>query len=175
MKQEIVILANHNTKERIAVVIDPTENIITLEGFDEKFGGNWVRVGELSPGDMLKFTSDDIYLGFDNREDDNYCQGALIKKYPWEGFVKPIFIMKPTIGRVVIYNTTEADIAKMKAASIINGGCNIQDKLPAIIVAVHSDECVNLIVITGGNLDLRVTSANKGDQPMNWNWPIIER
>ena len=80
MKQEIVILANHNTKERIAVVIDPTENIITLEEFDEKFRGNWVRVGELSPGDMLKFTSDDIYLGFDNREDDNYCQGALIKK-----------------------------------------------------------------------------------------------
>ena len=80
MKQEIVILANHNTKERIAVVIDPTENIITLEEFDEKFRGNWVRVGELSPGDMLLFTSDDIYLGFDTREDDNYCQGALIKK-----------------------------------------------------------------------------------------------
>jgi hypothetical protein len=94
---------------------------------------------------------------------------------PWAGFVKPIYIMKPTIGRVVIYNTTEADKAKMEAASTLNGGCNTQDKLPAIITAVWSDECVNLKVITDGNLDLWVTSANKGDEPMNWNWPVIEK
>lgn len=80
MKQEVIILANHNTNERIAVVVDPTENKITTKSLNEKLGGNWVRVGELRLGDMLKFTSDDIYLGFDNREDDNYCQGALIKK-----------------------------------------------------------------------------------------------
>lgn len=83
--------------------------------------------------------------------------------------------MKPTIGRVVIYNTTDADKAKMEAASKINGGCNVQDKLPAIIVAVWGDECVNLKVVTDGNLDLWVTSSLKGDQPMNWNWPVIEK
>lgn len=81
--------------------------------------------------------------------------------------------MKPTIGRVVIYNTTSADKAKMEAANTLNGSCNTQDKLPAIITAVWSDECVNLKVITDGNLDLWVTSANKGDEPMNWNWPVI--
>ena len=80
--------------------------------------------------------------------------------------------MKPTIGRIVIYNTTEADKAKMRAAGL-NGTCNVQDILPAIIVAVWSDECVNLKVITDGILDLWVTSALKGDQPMNWNWPVI--
>lgn len=83
--------------------------------------------------------------------------------------------MKPTIGRIVIYNTTDADKAKMTAASLISGGCNVQDQLPAIIVAVWGENCVNLKVITDGNLDLWVTSAIQGDQPMNWNWPVIER
>jgi len=83
--------------------------------------------------------------------------------------------MKPTIGRVVIYNTTDADKAKMEAASKINGGCNKQDKLPAIIVAVWGETCVNLKVITDGNLELWVTSALQGDAPMNWNWPVIEQ
>jgi hypothetical protein len=79
MNKGLTILANHNTNERIVVFINPTENNIQ-KIVNEKFGGNWVKVGELCLGDMLKFTSDDIYLGFDNREDDNYCQGALIKK-----------------------------------------------------------------------------------------------
>lgn len=83
--------------------------------------------------------------------------------------------MKPTIGRVVIYNTTEADQAKMRAAGTLNGGCNVQDKLPAIIVAVWSETCVNLKVIADGNLDLWVTSANQGDALGNWDWPVIEK
>lgn len=83
--------------------------------------------------------------------------------------------MNPTIGRVVIYNTTDTDKAKMKAASTINGGCNVQDKLPAIIVAVWSEECVNLKVITDGNLELWVTSSMKGSAPMNWEWPEIKK
>jgi hypothetical protein len=81
--------------------------------------------------------------------------------------------MPPTIGRVVIYTTTDADKAKMEAASKVSG-CNVQDKLPAIIVAVWSPECVNLKVITDGNLDLWVTSSLKGDQPYNWDYPVIE-
>lgn len=83
--------------------------------------------------------------------------------------------MNPTIGRVVIYNTTDTDKAKMKAASAINGGCNVQDKLPAIIVAVWSEECVNLKVITDGNLELWVTSSMKGSAPRNWEWPEIKK
>ena len=82
--------------------------------------------------------------------------------------------MKPTIGRVVIYNTTEADKAKMDAASKMYGDCNKQDKLPAIITAVWGPTCVNLKIIADGYFDLWVTSANQGDQPMQWDWPIRE-
>lgn len=83
--------------------------------------------------------------------------------------------MKPTIGRVVIYTTTDADKAKMQEANTLNGGCNIQDQLPAIIVAVWGEECVNLKVITDGNLELWVTSSMQGDGPGGWSWPVIER
>jgi len=78
--------------------------------------------------------------------------------------------MKATIGRIVIYNTSVVDREKMSIANY----CNVQDKLPAIIVAVWSDECVNLKVITDGNMDLWVTSAIKGDNEMNWDWPVRE-
>jgi hypothetical protein len=81
--------------------------------------------------------------------------------------------MKPTIGRIVFYNTTEADKAKMEEA-YNKGGCNVQDKLPAVVVAVWGETCVNLKVIADGNLDLWVTSSNKGDNLGNWNYPIIE-
>lgn len=52
--------------------------------------------------------------------------------------------------------------------------CNVQDKLPAVITAVWGDECVNLKVIVDGCFDLWITSALKGDNPMNWNWTVIE-
>ena len=83
--------------------------------------------------------------------------------------------MTPTIGRIVIYNATDTDKAKMEASQKVLGGCNIQEKLPAIIVAVWSDTCVNLKVICDGNLELWVTSSLQGDAPMNWNLPVIEK
>jgi hypothetical protein len=82
--------------------------------------------------------------------------------------------MKPTIGRIVIYTPSDSDKAKMEAASKIKGGCNVMDKLPAVITAVWGDTCVNLKVICDGNLDLWVTSATQGEEPMNWNWPVIQ-
>lgn len=82
--------------------------------------------------------------------------------------------MKPTIGRIVIYTSSDSDKNQMKAADAINGGCNVQDKLPAIITAVWSDTCVNLKVICDGNLELWKTSSTKGDEPYCWNWPVIE-
>jgi hypothetical protein len=78
--------------------------------------------------------------------------------------------MKPSIGRIVIYNTTEDDRTKMKEA-----GCNKQEKLPAIIVSVWSESCVNLRVLCDGNMDLWKTSSSQGDIPSNWNWPVIEK
>lgn len=78
--------------------------------------------------------------------------------------------MAPTIGRIVIYNTTDSDKEKMRLASRTTG-CNVQDKLPAIVVAVWGEECVNLKVICDGNLEIWATSVTLGDNPYNWNWP----
>lgn len=86
---------------------------------------------------------------------------------PWVGFVKPVYIMDTTIGRVVIYKTTEADQQRMR----LTPNCNVAKELPALTVAVHSDECVNLKVIADGELDIWVTSVIKGDKPGNWDFP----
>ncbi|MEA4981410.1 MAG: hypothetical protein VB066_01705 [Paludibacter sp.] len=82
--------------------------------------------------------------------------------------------MKPAIGRIVTYTTSDSDKNQMKAAGAISGGCNVQDKLPAIITAVWSETCVNLKVICDGNLELWKTSSIQGDEPYCWNWPVIE-
>jgi hypothetical protein len=72
----LTILANYQTKERMVVFINPKENNI-LEIVNAKYGGSWVKVNELRLGDVLRFESEDDYLGFDNREDYNYCKGRL--------------------------------------------------------------------------------------------------
>lgn len=82
--------------------------------------------------------------------------------------------MKPTIGRIVHYKTNAVDKSKMEAARKLNGGCNDSEVLPAIVVAVWSENCINLRVIADGNLDLWKTSVPKGDQPGQWSWPVQE-
>lgn len=93
---------------------------------------------------------------------------------PWAGFVKPNLTMVPTIGRVVIYNTTEAEQQKMCDMQ----NCNVQQKLPAVVVAVWGDteeSAINLNVQLDGEGSLWVTSALKGDEPGQWNWPEIKK
>ena len=82
--------------------------------------------------------------------------------------------MNPTIGRIVHYKTDESDKVKMKAASSINGGCNTSEVLPAVVVAVWGESCVNLRVIADGNLDIWKTSVLHGDQQGQWSWPLKE-
>lgn len=79
MNKGISIFANYNTNERIVVFLDPIKNDIH-KIVNEKYSGNWVKVNEFCLGDEIKFKSDDIYQGFDDRIDDNYCKGSLIKK-----------------------------------------------------------------------------------------------
>ena len=79
--------------------------------------------------------------------------------------------MKPTIGRVVVYKTTEQDQSLMKAKSETDGRCNVQEELPAVIVAVWSDECVNLKVNLDGDGEIWKTSINNGNEQGQWNWP----
>lgn len=93
--------------------------------------------------------------------------------------------MKPTIGRVVIYHTTEQERNFNKLSG------NLQYELPAIIVAVHSDTCVNLKVFPDGVGDMWKTSielaregAKVGDTDERlgapspegcWSWPVINK
>ena len=71
--------------------------------------------------------------------------------------------MKPTIGRIVIYKLYEGFEPCLK-----NGG---ETELPAVIVRVWSDTCVNLKVLTDGVHDEWVTSVVQGEGPRSWNWP----
>lgn len=80
--------------------------------------------------------------------------------------------MKPTIGRIVIYNSTNEQLKAMESSYKNTGkSCNVQSKLPAIIVAVWSDFMVNLKVITDGQDDLWVTSSHYGTGAGEWQWP----
>jgi hypothetical protein len=76
--------------------------------------------------------------------------------------------MRPTLGRIVIYS--------------IGGACdpcyatsNGAKELPAIIVRVWSDNCVNLKVMTDAVHDQWVTSCGYAETPVegcaSWNWP----
>jgi len=67
-----------NTPEYQNVALTTLNDAPTGFGMvNEKYGGSWVKVNELCSGDVLKFNSEDVYQGFDNREDNNYCQGNL--------------------------------------------------------------------------------------------------
>lgn len=86
--------------------------------------------------------------------------------------------MKPTIGRIVIYNLTPEQQVKLggnHCTHYENGTVTGSNKAVAIIVAVWSDTCVNLKVLGDSNNNLWVTSATQGDQLYQWNWPVIEK
>jgi hypothetical protein len=85
-------------------------------------------------------------------------------------------MQKPTIGRIVIYNTTSEDRENMRHLP----ACNVQEKLPAIIVAVWGDmpnSAVNLQVICDGSATIWKTSICVADTPGQegrWEWPVKE-
>lgn len=75
--------------------------------------------------------------------------------------------MHPTVGRAVHYTTLENPIVT----------------LPAIVVKVHSDTCVDLVIF-GVDIDVPAvirTSVNEEvslpsgatEQPGTWRWPVI--
>lgn len=78
---------------------------------------------------------------------------------------------KPTVGRIVIYNTTEKE---REALSMLSN--NSSKQLPAVVVGVWGESCINVKVMVDGNhADLWKTSINNGDAEGNWNWPVIAR
>lgn len=87
----------------------------------------------------------------------------------------------PTIGRIVVYNTTEAERNALRLL-----GCNASDELPAVIVAVWGDtpqSAINVKVMVDGNHpDLWKTSIALGSPDADgkypgstWHWPVIKK
>ena len=67
--------------------------------------------------------------------------------------------MKPSIGRIVIYTGKEAEV-------------NTQKQCPAVVVAVWSDTCVNLRLLTdSSDAPPWVTSVTEGTGERSWKWP----
>jgi hypothetical protein len=67
----------------------------------------------------------------------------------------------PSIGRVVHYNVPEDE----------RKNCNYASVLPAVIVRIWSNECVNLKVLNDEKEDFWRTSVVLGDQEGEWFWP----
>lgn len=73
---------------------------------------------------------------------------------------------QPSVGRIVHYHVGAFDGPEMRHNH------TEEEDLPAVIVRVWSDTCVNLKVFTDGPTDVWKTSVLLGDKPGEWGWPI---
>lgn len=78
--------------------------------------------------------------------------------------------MKLTIGRIVIYKTTESQRTEME----LNPVCKVHEELPAMIVGIVDKNYVNLKVFCDGEHSLHVT-AKEGKGENEWKWPEIKK
>ena len=69
----------------------------------------------------------------------------------------------PRIGDIVMYVVSDFDDDVIRH--------NHAEELPAIVVAVWEDNCVNLKVFTDGPVDAWATSVEAGDLPGQWYFP----
>lgn len=81
---------------------------------------------------------------------------------------------KPSIGRIVIYKVTQSDKDLWREGNVKCHTTNIVDELPAMIVQVWSDTCVNLKVELDGLGQMWKTSITEGDLEGQWHWPVIK-
>ena len=84
---------------------------------------------------------------------------------------------RPTIGRIVIYHTTESERRWMKA-----NGHNVATTLPAMVCGVHDIKelalsgAVNLRVFyDGAVVPSWVESALNGEGEGQWSYPVIQK
>jgi hypothetical protein len=81
--------------------------------------------------------------------------------------------MKPTIGRIVHYNLSDEDKEVLRS----EGMNNISDVLPAVVVNVHNEECINLKAIVDGSHPglwrVHVPMLKEGEEVsgFSWIWP----
>ena len=80
-----VIFARHNSTERCFMLVkygQPFKHFQQL--LHDKLGGDWLAIDDLKEDDVIYFNSTQEYKGFDNRKDDNYSPGALLKNFKSE-------------------------------------------------------------------------------------------
>lgn len=73
---------------------------------------------------------------------------------------------KPSVGRIVLFRSNQIKDVGFDGAEV-----------PAIITAVHSDDCVNLTVFRDAQDPVPITSVNYAEdfeasgQGLAWRWP----
>jgi hypothetical protein len=77
-------------------------------------------------------------------------------------------MQKPSIGRIVHYQPT---LEEREAWATSGNSIGPDEVLPAIVVAVWSDDCVNLRVFLDGEESPWSTSRTLGEGPGEWRWP----
>lgn len=78
--------------------------------------------------------------------------------------------MEPTIGRIVVYTTTDQDQRMINE----HPHNTPREQSPAIIVAVLDEETVNLKVLIDGCGELYRKEVVQGNEPGQWNWPVVQ-
>jgi hypothetical protein len=79
--------------------------------------------------------------------------------------------MKPTIGRTVIFHCDPYTDQQLHGSGQPGNGISCSPDLPAVVVHVWSETCVNLKVFTDGPDDIWVTSVTEGTGMRQWSWP----
>lgn len=93
--------------------------------------------------------------------------------------------MAPTIGRVVLYKLSQADVAELEKVSGLRG-CELArydegDEVPAMVVRTARDEAtpkdtVNLRLLCDGAVSPPwFVGRREGTEPGRWRWPEIAR
>lgn len=112
-------------------------------------------------------------IAYGEGEEANLCLIPENLLHRFEKTTKPI--PRASLCRMVIYHTTAAE-REMMDKSIC---CNIQEHLPATVVANftpegHADQCLNLKVDLDGDGQLWKTSINMGEGEGQWSWPVFK-
>lgn len=79
----------------------------------------------------------------------------------------------PTMGRIVLYQVTEADAAHINSGEVGRKFNRVRpdDVFPAIVVRVFEGEICNLQVFLDGDCSFWATSRPHGDGSGHWVWP----
>ena len=78
-------------------------------------------------------------------------------------------MIKPTVGRIVLYCMAQWDIDALTKQRAQTGGSfnsvNVGDVLPGVVVNVFGHDCINIKVFMDGTDDYWATSRSVSEEP----------